>query len=155
MATRQDSWTKDEDLILAETVIRYIREGKTQMKAFHEVGKRLNRTPQACGFRWNANLRKQYSKAIALAKMDRKNVKGDSSSVIHTFSSQVNDSTKKLETFDEVIHQLERLKGEYTERTNSNESSGEDIDELKKKLALYEDFLNEISEKINALKKVR
>lgn len=36
---RQDAWTKDEDLLLAEVVLRHIREGSTQLKAFEEVGK--------------------------------------------------------------------------------------------------------------------
>lgn len=94
MVTRQDSWTKDEDLLLAETVIRYIREGKTQMKAFQEVANKLSRTPQACGFRWNANIRKQYNKAITLAKEERKNLKSEPP-VSKAFSKQVNESSEK------------------------------------------------------------
>ncbi|GAA0613156.1 sporulation specific transcriptional regulator GerR [Virgibacillus siamensis] len=71
-ATRQDAWTKDEDIILAETVLRHIREGKTQLEAFKEVGKELSRTSAACGFRWNASIRRQYQDAIELAKEERK-----------------------------------------------------------------------------------
>ena len=37
--TRQDAWSQDEDLLLAEVVLRYIREGGTQLQAFEEVGK--------------------------------------------------------------------------------------------------------------------
>ena len=37
-SVRQDAWTKDEDLLLAEVVLRHIREGSTQLKAFEEVG---------------------------------------------------------------------------------------------------------------------
>ncbi|MBR7552786.1 RsfA family transcriptional regulator [Allobacillus sp. GCM10007491] len=151
MVTRQDSWTKDEDLLLAETVIRYIREGKTQMKAFQEVANKLSRTPQACGFRWNANIRKQYSKAIALAKEDRKNLKSEPSSN-KSFTKQGKDSTKKIESFDEVIGQLERLKGEYSQQPHNNGSIDSRVEELNKKLALYNQVLNEISEKIQSLK---
>ncbi len=39
--TRQDAWTQDEDLLLAEVVLRHIREGGTQLQAFEEVGKKL------------------------------------------------------------------------------------------------------------------
>lgn len=70
--TRQDAWTKDEDIILAETVLRYIREGRTQLEAFNEVAKKLSRTSAACGFRWNATIRKQYESAIQFAKEERK-----------------------------------------------------------------------------------
>jgi prespore-specific regulator len=72
MKTRQDAWTHEEDIILAETVLRYIREGGTQLAAFEEVGDRLNRTAAACGFRWNAEVRKRYVEAIELAKKQRK-----------------------------------------------------------------------------------
>ncbi|SEN29931.1 transcription factor, RsfA family [Mesobacillus persicus] len=73
--TRQDAWTEDEDLLLAETVLRHIREGGTQLKAFEEVGKRLSRTGAACGFRWNSFVRKQYQTGIELAKKQRKDLK--------------------------------------------------------------------------------
>ena len=67
-SVRQDAWTKDEDLLLAEVVLRHIREGSTQLKAFEEVGQKLSRTPAACGFRWNSTVRKQYKSGIELAK---------------------------------------------------------------------------------------
>ncbi|WP_027726149.1 RsfA family transcriptional regulator [Tuberibacillus calidus] len=70
--TRQDAWSEDEDLLLAETVLRHIREGSTQLMAFEEVGKALSRTAAACGFRWNSLVRKKYEDAIALAKKERK-----------------------------------------------------------------------------------
>ncbi|MBA2869765.1 prespore-specific regulator [Anoxybacillus calidus] len=72
MKTRQDAWTHEDDLLLAETVLRYIREGGTQLAAFEEVGDKLNRTAAACGFRWNAEVRKRYVEAIELAKKQRK-----------------------------------------------------------------------------------
>src|SRR5690625_1900935 len=70
--TRQDAWTKDEDILLAETVLRYIREGKTQLEAFKDVAEKLSRTSAACGFRWNATIRKKYENAIRFAKEARK-----------------------------------------------------------------------------------
>lgn len=72
---RQDAWTQDEDLILAEVVLRYIRDGGTQLQAFEEVGKKLSRTSAACGFRWNSYVRKQYKSGIELAKKHRKEAK--------------------------------------------------------------------------------
>ncbi len=70
--TRQDAWTEENDLLLAETVLRHVREGSTQLNAFEEVGDKLNRTSAACGFRWNAVVRHQYEKALDLAKKQRK-----------------------------------------------------------------------------------
>ncbi len=72
MKQRQDAWMEEDDLILADTVLRHVREGGTQLNAFEEVGDKLNRTSAACGFRWNAVVRQQYDKALDLAKKQRK-----------------------------------------------------------------------------------
>ncbi|MGW6190502.1 RsfA family transcriptional regulator [Bacillus cereus] len=72
MKVRQDAWTDEDDLLLAETVLRHVREGSTQLNAFEEVGDQLNRTSAACGFRWNAVVRYSYEQALQLAKKHRK-----------------------------------------------------------------------------------
>jgi len=71
-AARQDAWTPDDDLLLAEVTLRHIREGGTQLAAFEEVGEKLGRTAAACGFRWNSFVRKKYEAAIQIAKAQRK-----------------------------------------------------------------------------------
>ncbi|MBY0120809.1 RsfA family transcriptional regulator [Bacillus sp. S/N-304-OC-R1] len=88
-STRQDAWTHDEDLLLAEMVLRHIREGGTQLQAFEKVGKKLSRTAAACGFRWNSYVRKQYKSGIELAKKQRKERK---------HNSQYEESAKGKET---------------------------------------------------------
>jgi prespore-specific regulator len=70
-AVRQDAWSDDDDLILAEMTLRHIREGGTQLSAFEEVGERIGRTSAACGFRWNSYVRKKYESAIQIAKAQR------------------------------------------------------------------------------------
>lgn len=75
VAQRQDAWTEEDDLILAEVTLRHIREGSTQLAAFDEVGQRLGRTPAACGFRWNSLVRKKYESAIQIAKAQRNQLK--------------------------------------------------------------------------------
>lgn len=70
--SRHDSWTSDNDLLLARIVLQNIRSGGTQLAAFKEVAKQLARTPAACGFRWNSYVRKQYEKEIQQAKQNRK-----------------------------------------------------------------------------------
>lgn len=65
---RSDSWTKEQDELLAKTVIAHIRNGSTQTKAFEEVGDRVDRTTAAVAFRWNSEVRKNYEKEIEEAK---------------------------------------------------------------------------------------
>lgn len=69
---RQDAWLKENDELLAEAVLRHVKEGSTQLNAFEEAGDRLNRTAAACGFRWNAVVRRLYEKDLAEAKKERK-----------------------------------------------------------------------------------
>lgn len=69
---RQDAWLKENDELLAEAVLRHVKEGSTQLNAFEEAGDKLNRTAAACGFRWNAVVRKRYEKELEEAKRIRK-----------------------------------------------------------------------------------
>lgn len=72
MKVRQDAWTEENDLLLAETVLRHVRDGSTQLNAFEEVGDILERTSAACGFRWNSVVRQQYEQSLSLARKQRK-----------------------------------------------------------------------------------
>lgn len=69
---RQDAWMTENDEMLAEMVLRHVREGSTQLNAFEEAGDELNRTAAACGFRWNAVVRHQYENELKEAKKERK-----------------------------------------------------------------------------------
>jgi prespore-specific regulator len=70
--TRSDAWTPEDDLKLAEIVLRHIREGSTQLNAFVESANLLGRTPAACGYRWNGVVRKNYEDKIKEAKLAKK-----------------------------------------------------------------------------------
>ncbi|MCP3760913.1 RsfA family transcriptional regulator [Domibacillus sp. A3M-37] len=69
---RQDAWSKENDLLLATAVLKHVKVGSTQLKAFEEVGEILNRTAAACGFRWNAVVRQYYIPDMEMAKKERK-----------------------------------------------------------------------------------
>ncbi|MFF5993210.1 MULTISPECIES: transcriptional regulator [unclassified Lysinibacillus] len=61
---RKDQWTAVDDEKLAEIVIGYVQNGKTQLEAFSRAAEVLGRTKQACGFRWNKTLRLQYGHVL-------------------------------------------------------------------------------------------
>ena len=146
--TRQDAWTKDEDIILAETVLRFIREGRTQLEAFKEVAAQLSRTSAACGFRWNATIRKQYQNAIQLAKEERKSGlrKG-------TPSANHNESAERY-TIESAILLLEKMKtnfedAEKAELDKTYQQKLKDIEEenekLKNQLSRYDNAWQEMN----------
>ncbi|GED53361.1 MULTISPECIES: RsfA family transcriptional regulator [Brevibacillus] len=104
VASRQDAWTEDDDLVLAEVTLRHIREGGTQLAAFEEVGQRLGRTAAACGFRWNSCVRKRYDAAIVIAKNQRQQLKkmGRLTSV----QTEVNGEAQLLRKQQSPVQQL-------------------------------------------------
>jgi transcription factor, RsfA family len=119
-AGRQDAWTEEEDLFLAETVLKHIREGSTQLKAFEEVGKKLNRTAAACGFRWNSTVRKRFRAEIEQAKKIRKEVKlkKANSALPPADTGNAAGQFRPLSDFtlNDVIEYLQRMKEEHGEK---------------------------------------
>jgi len=142
--TRQDAWAEDEDILLAETILRYIRQGKTQLDAFKEVAKNLSRTPAACGFRWNSTIRKQYTDAINQAKKERKN-----GYFMKNKKSWNNDFQKEVKEAISILSKVKQLsdshshifKKEYDQLLDTLE---EENIRLKKKLKRYEDAWGEM-----------
>jgi len=124
-AVRQDAWTPDDDLILAETTLRHIREGSTQLAAFEEVGEKIGRTAAACGFRWNSCVRKNYEAAIQLAKAQRqKRNQAKKTGAAHRshdiMETEAGDGMKPASaeetlSIDAVIRFLRHWKGTYQE----------------------------------------
>lgn len=127
---RQDAWSHEDDLLLAETVLRHVREGSTQLNAFEEVGDKLNRTSAACGFRWNAEVRRKYDNAMDLAKRQRKEKKRallanshvpESNPIQKTLITLPDDEADPLPiepigspiTMDHVIHFLKDFQDNY------------------------------------------
>lgn len=146
-ATRQDAWTNDEDIILAETVLRHIREGKTQLEAFKEVGKELSRTSAACGFRWNASIRKQYQDAIDHAKEERK--QGNRTKAWQYIEP---GRTSERNPIDTAILLLEKMRTDnsdengfpYTEQAKILKQLESENELLKQKLKNYQEAWSEM-----------
>lgn len=113
---RQDAWNTDEDLILAEVVLRHIREGSTQLSAFEEVGERLSRTSAACGFRWNSAIRKKYEAAIALAKKQRS--KGKKALEEESVNEEVSEELTQVNVADQPPEVALAKKQEPVEMNN-------------------------------------
>lgn len=159
LKTRQDSWTKEEDVLLAEIVLKHIREGGTQLQAFEDVGKQLSRTSAACGFRWNANVRKLYKTEIDLAKQQRK-IGTSSDESVQNSRSKPNLNGRTLTEFERLIDQIRSL----YELSNTIDTSNHDlhtieklstqIKDLKHKNAKISREKNELEKEYNALKEL-
>ncbi|MED4972643.1 RsfA family transcriptional regulator [Geobacillus proteiniphilus] len=131
---RQDAWTKEEDELLANVVLQYIREGGTQLEAFAEVGRRLSRTAAACGFRWNSCVRKQYKEEIEQAKQERKMRKKETASAKESEGqAKVETAVKSHLSWAEVLAflQAEEQKARDARRTaDENRALKNDMEQL-------------------------
>lgn len=161
---RQDAWSHEDDLLLAETVLRHVREGSTQLNAFEEVGDHLNRTSAACGFRWNAEVRKKYHNAMDLAKRQRKEKKRAAAAHKPVIKmpqhfpddEQVVYRKESVLTMDEVIHFLQNINKNYYESSQSqfalektqseNQRYLEKINELEQELTKTKQQLEAVQE---------
>src|SRR5699024_11163207 len=125
--SRQDTWNKEEDLFLAETVVEYIGKGKTQLEAFEKAGQLLSRTSAACGYRWNAAVRKRYDHAVAYAKNNQK--------IKFKHDSQSPMPADKGTTIDSVITLLEQMKSkEMIQESQKDVEAMEELTEVNNRL---------------------
>jgi prespore-specific regulator len=126
-ATRQDAWSEDDDLLLAEVILRHIREGSTQLAAFEEVGYKLGRTPAACGFRWNSTVRKKYESSIQIAKAQRQQLKAKGKKRYHTGVEEDSARIKDLQGASNTELSAETVGGKPVSKGTSQHKESEDI----------------------------
>lgn len=131
-SVRSDAWTPEDDERLAQLVLRHIRTGSTQLRAFEEAAEALGRTPAACGYRWNGVIRKRYRDEIEAAKTERKalHVKdAPQRSTGAPMTASMQEVIRFLQTYDEQYQRLreyvsaiEREKAELDARVRALES---------------------------------
>ncbi|HEU4965329.1 MAG TPA: RsfA family transcriptional regulator [Bacilli bacterium] len=109
---RQDAWTAEDDQVLADLVLRQIREGGTQLQGFQEVGQLLGRTTAACGYRWNAIVRKQFHAQIEVAKAKRRVRRDVEPQAVDLEGGESTSEVQGELSWTDVLHFLRSRKGE-------------------------------------------
>jgi prespore-specific regulator len=147
MAERKDSWTDQDDTILAQVVIKHASTGSTQLAAFKEVAERIGRSSSACGFRWNSEVRKHYDDAFkqALTAREgktRKTRKQEAPVETAPVAEQIikvehSDILKKAlediaKAFEGIIEENQRLTSENIELKAKHDGNSEDLQALLK-----------------------
>ncbi|MDN3954092.1 RsfA family transcriptional regulator [Sporolactobacillus laevolacticus] len=151
---RQDAWTHAEDVTLADTILRHIRGGSTQLAGFAEAGGLLSRTPAACGFRWNSAVRKTYEKELKEAKVIRKENKREKKKAIgqrepdkeFTQKLNVTESRSKPTIAEPIIDQMILFLNQLKSRSESQETR--QINEQLKSLRIENKLLDEAYQKL-------
>lgn len=160
-AVRQDAWSPEDDLMLAEVTLRHIREGSTQLLAFEEVGERIGRTAAACGFRWNSCVRKKYDAAIQIAKAQRQKRSSRKSAAaederIATVAAIDADASVKYDSgteesisFDGIIRFLRQWKGTQSELGRQVRLMEKELREKEEELARLREENERLSSEVN------
>ena len=149
-STRQDAWTEDDDLLLAEVTLRHIREGSTQLAAFEEVAEKLGRTPAACGFRWNSCVRKNYDAAIQIAKSQRQGLnKRRRNKQVSVSQSELERQSDPVSSLATVIRFLRQHKQEYAETSKRVRQLEKQLSEREAELEQLRTEHEELKRKVN------
>ncbi|MGA8941402.1 MAG: RsfA family transcriptional regulator [Thermoactinomyces sp.] len=147
---RQDAWTPEDDMILAEVTLRHIREGGTQLSAFEEVAEKLGRTPAACGFRWNSTVRKKYEPAIQIAKQQRQKhlqERGKMKARRESFSSD-----DMVHSIENIIRFLRQYKNEINDLRRQQRELEKELQEREREMKKLERENQEMKEQLSHVK---
>ncbi|OYD09021.1 hypothetical protein [Paludifilum halophilum] len=149
------SWTEEEDRFLAEQVLQSIREGGNQLDAFERVARKIGRTPGACGFRWNAVVRKKQAEAFNQAKKQRvashlKKKKATAFS-LKNLIRQLRAFDREYRADREAIQRLER---QLKKKERQLRGVAEENRRLKEEWEAYHSFQNDIKDRYAHLLKL-
>ncbi len=125
---RQDAWTPEDDAVLAEIILRHIREGSTQLAAFEEGAEILKRTSAACGYRWNACVRKQFLAAIDFAKLERREHRDERLRHPQGTVGEVGELQTHALTWNEVLKFLRQYRRDFMSLQNRVKQLERDVD---------------------------
>lgn len=167
-------WTRDEDLILAETVLRHVREGSTALAAFEEVGTKLNRKASTVGFRWNGVVINEFKTALEMSKRQGYKVKREKQvqaakqreseeqpkvqlmMPVYEIKSDYTEVAGKVENLDyeKVIQFLTTRSKAESDLATENAKLKKENKELQEKLKQYEEMERNYNQIMNMVKTV-
>ncbi|MBA4492813.1 hypothetical protein ACFO25_09015 [Paenactinomyces guangxiensis] len=139
-------WTEQEDQLLRESVLQSISNGGTQLEAFEKVGRKLERTPGACGFRWNAVLRRQDPISYSEAKKKRvyKQIQKKRGLQLESFSQIIASIRQMEKVWNQLRDEVQELSKQLTERNKRYERLLEENKRLKDEKRSYEWYQQEV-----------
>ncbi|WP_124728058.1 hypothetical protein [Staphylospora marina] len=142
-------WTPEEDRLLREEVLQAIMEGGTQIEAFEKVGKKLGRTPGACGFRWNAVLRRQDPDSYAEAKKKRvfRQLRKSRMLTSDAFPQVIQWMRQAREDWTELKKAVGRLSEELSARERELERARKENRRLREEKSSYDWYETEVKKK--------
>lgn len=136
-------WTKQEDQILVDVIFKHIEKGSTQIAGFLEAGERLDRSSEACGFRWNSVLRKRHLASLQVAQEQAR----PGRTKPRPDEGEWNDKTI-IKTVNWIIRYLRWWRDRWTTKERERK-------ELKEKIRRKEELIRQLKRENERLQKER
>ncbi|MNK43720.1 Prespore-specific transcriptional regulator RsfA [compost metagenome] len=157
---RRDGWEPEDDIILAQIVLEHIRNGSTQLSGFEAAANQLQRTSNACGFRWNSAVRKQYESQINEAKAARKALKETNSKLVAinqplTISTEDDIDAPSKTPLDGIIESLQALREDYIQSQATISRLKQRVHELTEQLESKDELATPTEDLENLLHLIR
>ncbi|TJY41325.1 hypothetical protein E5161_12935 [Cohnella pontilimi] len=133
---RKDAWSAEDESLLAQTVLEFVKGGKPQLQAFQSAAKKLNRTSGACSFRWNAVIRAHYESELKEAKLEAKNNKAstDKKNTAGRYSIETTDLSMQADPFESLGKALEAANLAYRQLQEEYKKLQKEMAQLERKL---------------------
>jgi len=149
-----DIWTEDDDVMLAETILRNVRNGKTVMDGCREMEQQTEgkRTASASKFRWFTKLVDQYKAGYELAKQEGKAAKerkkkkvnkGERFEEIMQTVLEKTDEVEKEVSPDDFVILAKKFKQQQEAKEKSLSNNEKQINELTRKVQKLEGQLKD------------
>jgi len=156
-----DVWTKDDDIALAEVVLRRVREGDSVIDACREFEETTKgrRTASASKFRWHTRLKSQYSAAYELAKTEGKKARDFARRKVNQGERYEDLLENVLEkdndreiTLDDIVVLVKRYKKQEEDKGENKDKFEKETDKLRRELEKTKKDLKDTSEENKQMK---
>lgn len=154
-------WDEESDALLAETVLRNVRQGNTLASAFDEVERVTDgrRTVSACKFRWHTRLKEQYAAGYELAKEEGKKAKrskrvNQGARFKDIMKNVLEEDVDKEITIDDIYILVKKFKEQEDKKSLEEKEKDKKIRSLETELRSLKNKNEELNDAISDYKEV-
>lgn len=155
-------WTKEDDILLAETVLNSVKDGNAVMDACRIVDEKTNgkRSASACKYRWHTRLKENYAEAYEHAKLEGKKKRNIRAKKINQDERMENIIEDVLNTdnereimIDDILVLVKKFKQQEEQK---QESSTEDTEnKLRREIERLKQENKRLREELLSMKAIR
>lgn len=154
-------WTDDDDLVLAETVLRRVREGDSVIDACREFEEKTKgkRTASASKFRWHTRLKNQYAGAYEIAKADGKKAREFARRKVNQgeryqdiLENVLEKDNEREIVLDDILVLVKQYKKQEEDKAENRDKFEKETDKLRREIEKLKKELKDTTEQNKQMK---